>query len=581
MKPAPEMTLDEETWELAQGGDSAAAAQADGSGTEADIEVAKLAKLTAAQYERKRKDAAKRLNMRASVLDNLVHAARKKTEKEDTSDIFAPIEPSATPIEGDALFCAVEARIRQHIAADDAIFTVATLWIGFAWAHDAFIHSPILLATSKEPDSGKTTLLELLKFLVPRGLSTTEITAAALYRVVDQWRPTLIVDEADVIFRQNDELRAVINSGWTRGSGVIRCNPDTLDPELFPTFGPKVVGMKGLKIPDTTLSRSIVLQMKRKRQSEVVGDFLHDDDAQLRMLRGQLARWAADNRKDLSGARPAVPDGFHNRLACNWRPLFAIAHLCGGEWPARAHAAAQAMSKVDIDSLYIQALAVIRAMFDEREADRVFSQDIVDGLLAVEDGPWKYYGGKDRDKPITQNGLARLLKPIAPDTIRIGEGRAKGYYRHQFEEEFERYLSGIVGAEDPSFVGTPQTEPCNRDKCDEIRTSSDFEPCQPESLVTVANRKKPNNDGVCHGCTVGKGGNGQNTDLGTESGLSPRRIRELADWFEDQGYQRHCKGNLDTAELDADLRLILREEVAFPEHVEIEFERVMQLVFEV
>jgi putative DNA primase/helicase len=518
MKPAPEeMTLDEETWELAQGGDSAAAAQANGSNTEADAEVAKLAKLTAAQYEHKRKDAAKRLNMRASVLDGLVGAARKRTEKEDTSDIFAPIEPSAIPIESDALFCAVEARIRQHIAADDAIFTVATLWVGFAWAHDAFIHSPILLATSKEPDSGKTTLLELLKFLVPRGLSTTEITAAALYRVVDQWRPTLIVDEADVIFRQNDELRAVINSGWTRGSGVIRCNPDTLNPELFPTFGPKVVGMKGLRIPDTTLSRSIVVQMKRKRRSETVGDFLHDDDAGLRMLRGQLARWAADNLKDLSEARPTVPDGFHNRLACNWRPLFAVACLCGGKWPTKVQAAAQAMSKVDTDSLYIQALAVIKTMFDERArdssmtpevADRMFSQDIVEGMLAIEDGPWKFYGGKDRDKPITQNGLARLLKPVVPHNITINKVQLKGYERDQLEDDFERYLTDKPDSKDPSFPESPQFEPSNRRNADEIRTSGDFKPSTPESPSTVGKCEKSNNDGLVDGWTVGKGGNG-------------------------------------------------------------------------
>ena len=35
-----------------------------------------------------------------------------------------------------------------------------------------------------------------------------------------------------------------------------------------------------------------------------------------------------------------------------------------------------------------------------------------------------------------------------------------------------------------------------------------------------------------------------------------------------------------TAALDADLRAILREEVDLPEHVEIEFKRVMDVVFE-
>jgi putative DNA primase/helicase len=68
---------------------------------------------------------------------------------------------------------------------------------------------------------------------------------------------------------------------------------------------------------------------------------------------------------------------------------------------------------------------------------------------------------------------------------------------------------------------------------------------------------------------------------GGEPGLSRRRIQDLADWYSDQGHRRHNDGLLDTAGLDAELRAILREEVAFPEHVEIEFERVMQVVFAV
>jgi len=58
-----------------------------------------------------------------------------------------------------------------------------------------------------------------------------------------------------------------------------------------------------------------------------------------------------------------------------------------------------------------------------------------------------------------------------------------------------------------------------------------------------------------------------------KTGLSRSRVQELADWYSDQSHQRHDAGTLDTAALDAELRAILREEVAFPEHVEIEFER--------
>jgi len=66
-----------------------------------------------------------------------------------------------------------------------------------------------------------------------------------------------------------------------------------------------------------------------------------------------------------------------------------------------------------------------------------------------------------------------------------------------------------------------------------------------------------------------------------EPGLSRRRIQELADWYKDETHRRYNEGRLDTAELDAELRLILREEVVFPEHVEIEFARVMTVVFAV
>jgi hypothetical protein len=66
-----------------------------------------------------------------------------------------------------------------------------------------------------------------------------------------------------------------------------------------------------------------------------------------------------------------------------------------------------------------------------------------------------------------------------------------------------------------------------------------------------------------------------------EPGLSHRRLQELADWYKDETNRRYNANTLDTAELDAELRAILREEVDLPEHVEIEFERVMKIVFAV
>jgi hypothetical protein len=69
--------------------------------------------------------------------------------------------------------------------------------------------------------------------------------------------------------------------------------------------------------------------------------------------------------------------------------------------------------------------------------------------------------------------------------------------------------------------------------------------------------------------------NAANTGNGGERGLSSRRVQEHADWYSNQAYWHYNKNALDAGALDAELRAILRKEV-FPEHVEIEFERVIR-----
>ena len=66
---------------------------------------------------------------------------------------------------------------------------------------------------------------------------------------------------------------------------------------------------------------------------------------------------------------------------------------------------------------------------------------------------------------------------------------------------------------------------------------------------------------------------------GDEPRLSSQRIRELADWYREQTHRRYNAGTLDVPTLDAELRAILRKEVASPEQIEIEFELVMNAVF--
>src|SRR5262249_30641678 len=187
----------------------------------------------------------------------------------------------------------------------------------------------------------------------------------------------------------------VINSGWTRGQGVIRCHPDSHEPELFSTFAPKVVAMKGRNLPDTTLSRSIIVAMKPRRAGdpkEYAADFNHCDTDTFARVRSQLMRWAADNAEAVAKATPEIPSGFHNRRRANWVPLLAIAEA--GDWKTMAWKAALAIEAVadTFDpSIGIELLRAIKTAFGARNADRITSADLIAELLRDETAPWATY----------------------------------------------------------------------------------------------------------------------------------------------------------------------------------------------
>ena len=88
----------------------------------------------------------------------------------------------------------------------------------FAWVHEIAVHSPLLVVTSAEPESGKSTLLGVLGFLTPRPYSAVELTGANIYRIVDHLHPTLLIDEADHYSIANPPWRRSSTAGWTRGT---------------------------------------------------------------------------------------------------------------------------------------------------------------------------------------------------------------------------------------------------------------------------------------------------------------------------------------------------------------------------
>jgi putative DNA primase/helicase len=425
--------------------------------TEAEID--RLAALSRLEYDRQRGNAAERLKIRTTTLDDLVKARKGITENGGTKGQGRPlslpdIESWYEAVDGAELLTALSAAIRSHVVMEDGAADAIALWIVHTYALDSFSTSPRLAITSPEKQCGKTTLLDVLAPLVRRALPTVNVTSSVIFRVVEMAAPTLLIDEADTFLKDNDELRGILNSGHRRHSAaVVRNVGDNHEPRQFSTWAAVAIAMIG-RLPDTLEDRSIPIRLQRRRPNEYIAQFRADRVGELMRLARMAARWVADNESNLRDADPEMPSELYNRTAENWRPLITIADAAGGDWPERARAVARASiaNSDPAQSIRVGLLQDIKWILDGQPAEdgkaqlppqeKIPSVDLAGALAGIEGRPWGEWGRTG--KAITPNSLARLLASfsIHPENLRVSAGKVlKGYRRDHFEGFFDRYLS--------------------------------------------------------------------------------------------------------------------------------------------
>jgi putative DNA primase/helicase len=392
-----------------------------------DDTVELAARLDPVEYDRQREKLAERLGCRVVTLDTLVKKVRKAEEStgQGSEPEFDEPEPWPDPVDTADLLDTLEAIYGGYLVLPKHAAPAMALWTLFTWTIDAFDCAPILLISAPERQSGKTKAKEVISKLVKRPITSSSISAAVMFRVIDKYAPTLMVDEADTFLKDNDELRGIINSGFNRNDPVWRAVGDDHEPRCFNTFCPKLLAMIGVPA-DTTLDRCIIIPMHVRRK---------------------LARWADDNLAKLENAEPLLPSRLDDRAQDKWEPLTAIADLAGGTWSEKARKAAVELSALaDEDSLGVELLTDIRAVFrDQGDPDAIPTKEMIEHLAALDSRPWASWGRSGKE--ITAHALGRILKryKIKPKQRRDGSTRERGYNRSDFEDVWIRYLPDNEG----------------------------------------------------------------------------------------------------------------------------------------
>ncbi len=326
------------------------------------------------------------------------------------------------------------------------------LWIAHTWLMDCWESTPRIAFLSPEPGSGKSRALEVTEPLVPRPVHAVNTSPAYLFRKVSdpEGPPTILYDEIDTVFgpkaKDNEDIRGMLNAGHRKGATAGRCvvRGKIVETEELPAYC--AVALAGLDdLPDTIMSRAVVVRMRRRAPDEKVEPWrLRINGPEAAQLKERLAAWTKLVAAELAAEPvwPDMPEGIEDRNADVWEALLAVADMAGGRWPADARESAVTVvtaSRQTRPSLGLQLLADIRTVFAHIGEDKVLSEQLITALCDLDEAPWRTIR---KGEPLDARGLAvRLGKyGIGSKPQRHGEAVFKGYSRAQFDDAWSRYL---------------------------------------------------------------------------------------------------------------------------------------------
>jgi hypothetical protein len=365
--------------------------------------------------------------------------------------------------------------LADYIVLPETSLLVLSAWVIAAWLADKWDRFPHVAINSPEKRCGKSLLLELLFLIVPRPRYTTNISPAALYRVVQAERPTLLMDESQSLSRRGSEasevIREILNAGIGKNAKVIRCGGANHDQiEEFSVYSPKVFAMIGE--PDGVLAdRSLPVQMKRKTKDDQVQRYrsrVVEEDG--KKLHAKLEKWAEDNAEKVA----KVYDGLepfaiaNDRMADLLTPLQAVLEVLGGDPKVMegrrpltllkeyAEGLDERDKAMEMQSPGVRLLAACRGIFSG-EADRktyVFlpTDLLIRWLAGRREEPWYRY---NKGEPITREALANLLRPFGIKPSPNKKQTNRGYHAEDFREAWDRYLPPAAPLKNPPNPPNP------------------------------------------------------------------------------------------------------------------------------
>ena len=413
----------------------------------AQKQIADLAQLDELTYQLKKRKIAKELGIGTNDLDRIVKQERQGLELAKIATLTTDIEPYTSRVNGDELAHEILHIVKSHIVCNDAVAIAITLWIFFSWCIDVAYIAPIAWINAPEKRCGKTQLATLMGRMSKRSIMASNVSQSALFRTIERYKPTFVIDEADSFFHGDMDLKNIINCGFSRDNPYVwRCVGDNHEPIPFDVFGAKIISGIG-KLPSTVMDRSISLTLRRALPTEKRQRVKDIPKATTETIKAKLARWADDNMDRVATSKPKLPETIYNREFDTWEILFQIADTLGDDWLKLVTNACLAITQTDSKepSENEELLTDIKAIFELQAVDSMATRDLLTALIGADsDGLTKRWATSNKGQPMTDRQLAKRLKDFEIKSSKINkpnETQKRGYYLADFADAFKRYLA--------------------------------------------------------------------------------------------------------------------------------------------
>jgi hypothetical protein len=242
--------------------------------------------------------------------------------------VLFPEEPTEYESE-EELLATVRVFIHRYVDISPLFEKIASYYVLFSWVFDDFNELPYLRVRG-DFGSGKTRFLLTVGSLCYKPIfASGASTVSPIFRILDSFGGTLIMDEGD--FRFSDEKAEVVkilNNGNARGFPVLRSESvrgREFDPRAYTVFGPKLVGTRGFFQDRALESRCLTEQMgARELRPGIPLSFREEARREARGIRNQLLLFRFRRKGRHDATADLAGQGIEPRLAQILSPLLSV-----------------------------------------------------------------------------------------------------------------------------------------------------------------------------------------------------------------------------------------------------------------